>query len=149
MMIDPVETLLRLCLADTTVHQLTRGQIANQHKFLLNDGAASTAWEHPSQALCLVPTNDAAATTAGLLTGRMNVYAFGATPQRCYAVWAALDELCRIDYRRVVETSLGKVLLYSTNLDVSPFAQFDTDLVIDYLIGSLRYQMHAYALEDV
>ena len=144
-MIDPIETLLNLFRADVALLAATDGRIATQHKFMLNDNAAGRAWPLGT-AVCVQSTTDAAATTAGILSGRATITAFGPTPRDAQTVWGAVDMLCRYDGRRTVLTSRGVALVYSVALDLSPSAAVDAELGICFLQGSARYQIFMEAV---
>lgn len=144
-MIDPIETLLNLFRADVALLLRTVGRIAAQHKFMLNDNADGRAWPLGT-ALCVQSTTDAAATTAGMLSGRATITAFGSTPRDAQWVWMALDDVCRYDGRRTVLTSRGVALVYSVALDLSPSAAVDAEIGMCFLQGSARYQIFMEAV---
>ena len=140
-MIDPVEAMLNLFRADAALVAATGGRIAVQHKYALDDNARGTAWPTSSPAVCVIGSGDVAATTAGMLTGRVLVYAFAPTPFGCAELWSMVDAICRIDVRRNVSTSRGTALIYSTELDTSPTPGVDSELTIAYGSGGVRYRI--------
>lgn len=146
--IDPVEALLNLIRTDVTAVTLTNGQIANQHKFNLNDNASLTAWHNPSAAITLTPAGEPTTSRANLLTGRFTVNCYGESPENCMRVWNTVAEIANYHERRTIATNNGTAMLYSLSLDTSPTQLFDDGLNLDYLSGSMRYHMFAYAVED-
>ena len=135
--IDPLEAILLLCLANAPMTAIVSGRVASKHRFAATDAVARSSyvpWPTPAKALTIAfDTGGTPDTYTENQLLRLMASCWGEDQAEAGKVYGALVSITRSSDRSVVATSNGNALIYWVTMDGTPQFERDPDVQVDVL----------------
>lgn len=129
-MIDPLEAVLQLALADAGLQEIVDDRIAAEQRF----GSDAGDWSIDEPALTINWDGGGVELYVQVQTPRLEIRCYGKSFAEAAKVYAAVVDLMRSINRELVETTRGTALVYYVNLNASPGRLIDPDVSVPCLL---------------